>query len=378
MIDPQHFFGWLEAADVRFFAGVPDSLLADLCAYVEDHAASHVSAANEGAAVALAMGHHLATGGVGCVYMQNSGLGNCVNPLTSLVDPRVYGVPMLLVIGWRGEPGKTDEPQHVQMGAVTRGLLEAIGVPATVLPASPEEAEKVVAEAVADARARSGAHALVVKKGTFSSYKQSKVIPDPCTLSREEAIAAVAAALPADAMVISTTGKPSRELFEIRVARGEANDDLLTVGGMGHASQIALGVALAEPARPVVCLDGDGATLMHMGSLAIIGTRAPAGFRHVVLNNAAHDSVGGQPTVAFDVDLCAVARACGYRSVARVDRAEELASAVAALLAEPGPSLLEVRVRRGSRKDLGRPTQSPVATKDAFMARLKGVRAPAT
>jgi phosphonopyruvate decarboxylase len=369
MIQPEHFVNWLEAAGVGFFAGVPDSLLADLCAYIEDRASSHVIAANEGAAVALAMGHHLATGGVGCVYLQNSGLGNCVNPLTSLVDPQVYGVPMLLVVGWRGEPGKSDEPQHVQMGAVTLAVLDAMGVPATVLPADEEEAQAAVRRALDDAKERRGAHAIVVKKGTFSAYRKAPT-SDRYTLTREEAIAAVVAALPPDAVVVSTTGKPSRELYEIRVQRGEANDDLLTVGGMGHASQIALGVALAEPHRPVFCLDGDGAALMHMGSMAIIGTRASEQFRHVVLNNAAHESVGGQPTVAFDVDLCGVARACGYRAVARVESGEELSKKIADLLAAPGPAFLEIRVRCGSRKDLGRPTQSPAATKEAFMARL--------
>lgn len=370
VIDPARFFSHLEAEGVGFFAGVPDSLLADFCAYVEDHAERHLIAANEGAAVALAMGHHLATGGVGCVYLQNSGLGNCVNPLTSLVDPAVYRVPMLLVIGWRGEPGKSDEPQHRHMGVVTQPVLEALAVPHTVLPSDEGEALAAASAALAEARARGGAHALVVKKGTFSSYAGKKSAAR-YELSREAAIAAVVAALPDEALVISTTGKPSRELFEIRVGRGEPNDDLLTVGGMGHASQIALGAALADPRRPVFCLDGDGAVLMHMGALSTIGTRGTPGFRHVVLNNAAHESVGGQPTVGFDVDFCAIARACGYRDAWRVEAADKLAPAVARLIATEGPVLLEVRIRCGSRKDLGRPTQSPLDTKLAFMARAR-------
>jgi phosphonopyruvate decarboxylase len=362
-------YRWLEAGGVRFFSGVPDSLLADFCAYVTDHApeSHHVIAANEGNAVALAMGHFLATGELGLVYLQNSGLGNTLNPITSLADPAIYGVPMLLMIGWRGEPGVKDEPQHVHMGRVTTEMMDAAGVAWTLIPNEEAEAEPLVRQALESARGRAAPHALLVRHDSFSKYRLRRDRQEPYPLSREQAIERLLDTIVADALVVSTTGKPSRELFELRARRAEPHRDFLTVGGMGHASQIALGMALALAHRQVYCIDGDGAVLMHMGALALIGARKPPNFKHVVLNNAAHDSVGGQPTVAFDVDLCAVARACGYRRAECVSQASELDAACRTLAEAEGPAMLEVRLSRGARADLGRPSMSPHELKLAIM-----------
>jgi phosphonopyruvate decarboxylase len=369
------FYEGLTRGGVRFFAGVPDSLLKDFCAYVTDTvpADQHVITANEGSAIALAAGRYLGAGDLGLVYMQNSGLGNTVNPLTSLTDDAVYGIPMLLLIGWRGEPGKSDEPQHVKMGVVTTDLLDAIGVPWEVLPAEDAAAAALVERAIASARQRNAPFALVVRKGTFAPYKLQSAAPDAYPTTREAAIEAFLDAQTPGALIVSTTGMPSRELFEHRERRGERHDtDFLTVGCMGHASQIALGVALANPQRTVYCLDGDGAALMHLGGLATIGTLGPANYKHVILNNGAHDSVGGQPTVGFEVDLVAVAQACGYRATFRATDAESIAEGMRALDTAEGPALLEVRVRKGSRKDLGRPTMSPRDLREAFMAEARG------
>lgn len=371
MLAPRELYDALIDSGVTFFAGVPDSLLKDFCSYVTDHTSAerHVITANEGSAIAMAMGYHLATGRIGLVYMQNSGLGNAVNPLTSLADPAVYGIPMLLMVGWRGEPDKKDEPQHVQMGRVTRVVLESIGVPHVVLPDERDAALSSLAQAVQTVRDRQGPFALVVKKGTFESYKLQKDEAPPYALLRERAIERFVATLPARSLVVATTGMPSRELFEVREQRGEPHDaDFLTVGGMGHASQIALGLALEKKHRPVYCLDGDGAALMHLGGLATIATLAPDNYRHVVLNNGSHESVGGQPTAGFAVDLCAVARAVGYRKADRVESEAELDGALAALHGEAGPALLEVRIKKGHRKDLGRPTMTPAELKKAVMA----------
>lgn len=369
MLKPSDFYQALVDAGISLFAGVPDSLLKDICAYVTDHTPPerNVITPNEGSAVALAMGHYLATGKPGLVYLQNSGVGNTVNPLTSLADPEVYGVPMLLLVGWRGMPGEHDEPQHVKMGAVTLETLSAIGVPTTILPGDLAEAKIAIAKALDDARTRSAPHALVVKKGTFDAYKLERKDDNPYTMTREGAIERVVAALPKDACVVATTGMPSRELFEIREKRKEAHEsDLLTVGGMGHASQIALGVALERSNRPVYCLDGDGAVLMHLGGLTTIGQLAPKNYKHVVLNNGAHDSVGGQPTVAFAVDIPAMAKASGYKKVWSVSAEVDLDAALAELATTEGPALVEIRVKKGSRKDLGRPTMSPRELKVAF------------
>lgn len=373
VLSPQRFFDALGGAGVTFYAGVPDSLLKDLCAFVTDHAPRerHVITVNEGSAVALAMGHYLATGRVGLVYMQNSGVGNAVNPLTSLASPDVYGIPMLLVIGWRGEPGVKDEPQHVQMGRVTPAVLDAIDVPYAVLSRDDDEAALLVAKAVQSAEERRGPFALLVQKGTFEAYSLKSSETHAFELSREQAIERFVETVPAGAVIVSTTGMPSRELFEVREKRGELHaSDFLTVGGMGHASQIALGVAIGQPDRRVYCLDGDGAVLMHMGGLATIADLAPKNYRHVVLNNGAHDSVGGQPTVALRADLCGAARAAGYRDARSVDTEAALREALAALSSAEGPSLLEVRVRTGNRKDLGRPTMTPADLKAAVMGYL--------
>lgn len=373
MINCQAFYEALLSRGVGFFAGVPDSLLQDICAYITDRtdAGRHIITANEGSAVALCAGHTLATGELGLVYLQNSGLGNAVNPLTSLADPDVYGIPMVLLVGWRGEPGaKPDEPQHVKMGKVTRALLEAIGVAHSVLPADIDDARRVLDDAVAQARARRAPYALVVRAGTFEAYKLPKAAPS-YPMTREQAIACFLEGLEPDALVVSTTGKPSRELYEQRELRGQPHDgDFLTVGSMGHASQIALGVALRAPHRPVYCLDGDGAVIMHMGGLCTLGTRAPRNFKHVVLNNAAHESVGGQPTVGFDVDFCAIARAAGYRAAARAEAEAALVEALGELRRAEGPALVEARVRVGSRADLGRPKMSPAQLKERFMRAL--------
>ncbi|MBW2458364.1 MAG: phosphonopyruvate decarboxylase, partial [Deltaproteobacteria bacterium] len=236
----------------------------------------------------------------------------------------------------------------------------------------PADAEAAVATALADVAKRPAAHAPVVRKGTFEKYALQTKVPQPYETTREHAIERFVESLPDDALVVSTTGKPSRELFEVRRSRGEPHRDFLTVGGMGHASQIALGLALECSDRPVYCLDGDGAVLMHLGGLASIATQAPANYKHVVVNNGAHDSVGGQPTVAFEVDLCAVAAACGYRSTQRVTDADELTSAFAKLREGQGPALLEVRVKTGSRADLGRPTMTPQELKNAIRGYVTG------
>ena len=370
MIDPREFITHLQASGVEFFTGVPDSLLKEFCACLEHvpRAGHHIISANEGGAVALALGYHLATRNVPLVYLQNSGLGNIVNPLLSLADPEVYSVPLLLVIGWRGEPGVHDEPQHKKQGRVMLSMLDAMEIPHSILGPETVDPQAALRDALAHVRKMSAPYALVIKKGTFQSFAAPKVEKKDFPLSREEAIQQVIESLGERDVLISTTGMPSREVYEYRSRRGEGHQrDFLTVGGMGHASQIALGIALQKPGRPVYCLDGDGALLMHMGGLAITGVLKPRNFKHIIVNNGAHDSVGGQPTVAFDVDVPGIAHACGYESVFCVQTKQELQSSLEELQRSSGPSLLEVRVRCGSRKDIGRPLTTPSQNKNAFM-----------
>ncbi len=373
MISPAFFIEKLRGKGIDCFAGVPDSLLKNICAYITDHfdAAHNIIAANEGAAVGLAAGHYLATGQPACVYMQNSGEGNIINPLASLTDQEVYNIPVLLLIGWRGRPGVHDEPQHVKQGKVTTGLLNVMGVNYEVLSKEEDKATKQI-EKAAKALANKEVFALVIEKDTFEDYKLQNVEVNDLTMSREEAIQTVAAALGDKDCIVSTTGMISRELFEYRAAMSQGHErDFLTVGSMGHASQIALGIAMAKPDRKVWCFDGDGAAIMHMGSMAIVANKAPKNYVHVVFNNGAHDSVGGQPTVGLKIDLPAVAKAVGYKAIYSVETKEYLAELLNKVTVLEGPVLLEVRVKKGNRKDLGRPTTTPIQNKEALMDFLK-------
>ena len=374
MIGAKEFVDCLKDAGVDFFAGVPDSLLKSFCAYVTDKCgSSHVIAANEGGAVGLAAGHYLATGKPALVYMQNSGQGNAVNPLCSLADPDVYSIPMVLLVGWRGEPGIKDEPQHAKQGKVTLSLFETLGIPTEILPDDEAAALDLVREMVKRAKAESRPVALIVRKGLFAEYKLQNKVADISALRREDEIEAILKALPEDAVVVSTTGMISREVYEMRERLGQGHErDFLTVGSMGHALMIAVGIAKAQPERLVVCLDGDGASIMHMGNLAIAGQSGCANLTHVVLNNAAHDSVGGQPTVGGAIELSAIAAACGYAVSSGSDTVASLRLCASALKTLPKkPRFVEIKVAKGARKDLGRPKEPPQANKALFMETLR-------
>lgn len=370
MIECQKFYKLLTKHKIQFFSGVPDSLLKDFCAFIKDNVSDfrHVIAANEGNAVALATGYYLATGKSGLVYMQNSGQGNAANPLASLVDRHVYGIPVLLLIGWRGEPNARDEPQHITQGRITLPLLETLEIPYRILPDSVEGAGSCLEDLCSIMDRDKGPVAIVVRKGTFKTYKLMQQTGDLSLLSRETAVQMFVDSLHPKDIVVSTTGMISRELYEYRDRiDGNHSKDFLTVGSMGHASQVAMGVALEKSDRPVFCLDGDGAALMHMGGLAVIGSRKLLNLRHIILNNAAHDSVGGQPTVAGDIDWPKIALACGYKSAWTADTEQETARALLQLRREQGPSLLEIRVKKGSRPNLGRPRSTPIENKLSFM-----------
>ena len=373
MIRSEFFIEKLRESGIDCYTGVPDSLLKNICAYITDHFDAHhnIIAANEGAAVGLAAGHYLATGRPACVYMQNSGEGNIINPLASLTDQEVYNIPVLLLIGWRGRPGVHDEPQHIKQGKVTMGLLNTMGVNFDVLSKDEDKAEKQIAKAVTALKNKE-VYALVIEKDTFEEYKLQNVEKNDLTMSREEAIRTVAAALDENDCIISTTGMISRELFEYRTSMGQGHErDFLTVGSMGHASQIALGIAMAQSGRRIWCFDGDGAAIMHMGSMAIIASKEPKNYVHIVFNNGAHDSVGGQPTVGFKIDLPAVAKAVGYKNAFSTETKEHLTNLLKMLKAQEGPVLLEIKVKKGNRKDLGRPTTTPIQNKEALMNFMK-------
>lgn len=357
-----------------FYTGVPDSQLKALCNYlmatygIDPH--HHVIAANEGNCTALAAGYHLATGKIPVVYMQNSGEGNIINPVASLLNDKVYAIPAVFVVGWRGEPGIHDEPQHIYQGEVTVKLLEDMDIATFIIgkDTTDEEVAKAM-EGFKEILATGKDVAFVIRKGALTDAPKVEYKNDNHMI-REEIIQHIVKASGEDP-IVSTTGKASRELFETRVANGQSHKyDFLTVGSMGHSSSIALGVAINKPEQRIWCIDGDGAVLMHMGSMAVIGANKPKNLIHVVINNGAHETVGGMPTVAGNIDIVAVAKACGYPNTVCVDNFYELDNELEAAKGRKELSLIEVKCSIGARGDLGRPTTTALENKQNFMEYL--------
>ena len=375
MIEVADFYEEMISNNIDFFTGIPDSLLKYFCAYIKDNVSNekNIVAANEGNAIALASGYHLSTGKIGLVYMQNSGLGNSINPLVSLSDKLVYSIPMLLVIGWRGEPGIKDEPQHKKQGMITTKLLETLKIPYEIFSEdiSNEEMKLKINKAYHYMKQNSEAYALVIKKGTFNEYTIQNNDTIDLELSREEALDIIMRKMKENSIIVSTTGMASREVFELRAKYGQDhNKDFLTVGSMGHASQIALGIALNKDNQEVYCIDGDGALIMHLGGLAIIGNQKPKNFKHILINNGAHDSVGGQETVGLKMDIISIGKACGYKECYSCNSRKELEIYAEKIANIEGPVLLEIKVKKGARKDLGRPAITPINNKEIFMEYL--------
>ncbi|MBR4509687.1 MAG: phosphonopyruvate decarboxylase [Ruminococcus sp.] len=365
----------VEIIGADFYTGVPDSQLKALCNYLMNtygiDQKHHIIAANEGNCTALAAGYHLATGKVPVVYMQNSGEGNIINPVASLLNDKVYAIPMIFIVGWRGEPGVHDEPQHIYQGEVTVKLLEDMDVRTFIISKDTTEDELSAAmEGFRKELANGKQVAFIVRKGAIK-YDEEVVYKNDNKMIREDIIRHIAKASGEDP-IVSTTGKPSRELFETRTANGQSHKyDFLTVGSMGHASSIALGVAINKPDRRIWCVDGDGAVLMHMGSMAVLGANAPKNMIHIVINNGAHETVGGMPTVASKIDLVAIAKACGYPHAVCVDDFDSLDRELEAAKARDELSFIEVKCSIGARDDLGRPTTTALENKQNFMEFLK-------
>ena len=373
-IKPADFYKKLTSHGVEFFTGVPDSLLKEFCLCIDDSIVGdkHIIAANEGNAVALAAGYYLAQKSIPLVYMQNSGLGNAINPLLSLCDSDVYSIPLLVLVGWRGEPGVKDEPQHTKQGKIQLELLKALDIPYKIISQNDNQFAMQISNAVEIAKTENRPVVLLIKKGTFEKYTtEIEKSPIQC-MKREEALEIILRNLNDNAIVVSTTGKTSREIFEIREKNGQSHErDFLTVGSMGHCSSIALGIALAKPHRQVVCIDGDGAMLMHLGSLTSIATLKPKNFRHILMNNEVHESVGGQKTAAKELDMTAIVNSLGSSKIFNAETPADLEQKFIDFVSCPGPSFLEVKIRPGSREDLGRPTIKPVDNKENFMKFLE-------
>lgn len=373
-LDCKVFFEYLNECGIEFFTGVPDSLLKNFCSYISDNVDNdmHVISTNEGSSVGLAIGYHLATSKVPLVYMQNSGFGNIINPVLSLADSKVYQIPMLLMIGWRGEPGFKDEPQHIKQGEVTIPLIEAMGLEYIILDKDIEKTKILFKKVLEDTINNSRPTVILVRKDTFSNYESTHFKKNKLQMSREIAIEIILENIGKDSIVVSTTGKASREVFENRVSSFDTHErDFLTVGGMGHTSQIALGISMQKKNKKVFCLDGDGSALMHFGALGLIGDLAPDNFVHIILNNGAHDSVGGQPTIGHKINFTDLANQFHYKYSFRCINKSELKDALINSKKIDGPVMIEILINKGSRKNLGRPTIAPIDNKNNFMNFLK-------
>lgn len=376
MINTADLYNLLTENNVNCFCGVPDSLLKDFCAYITENTDNkhHTITANEGNAIGLAAGHYLATGNPALVYMQNSGIGNCVNPLLSLTAEEVYNIPLMMFIGWRGEPGKKDEPQHIKQGKVTDKLLEVMGIKYSIMPDNFEDAKSLINKAFQYMKDTNCPYAFIIRKGTFEKYTLKNKKISPYELKREDAIDAVIKHLTAKDIIVSTTGHISREVYETRNRLKQSHkQDFLTVGSMGHSSSIALGIALEKPDRNIYCFDGDGAFLMHQGAITINATKELTNLKHIVFNNEAHDSVGSQPTAMYKENLSKVALDCGYKKSYSVSSLDELQRILPTFINDDGTSLLEIKVKCGAREDLGRPKEKPQENKKIFMENLNQI-----
>lgn len=366
MIKTKEFYDYLLSKKLDFFVGVPDSLLKNLCACIKENSDTkhNIITANEGNAVAIACGYHMSSNKFGVVYMQNSGLGNTVNPLLSLADEEVYNIPMLLVIGWRGEPGKKDEPQHIKQGKLTLPLLETMGIEYIILT---ENYKNEIDKCYNYMKETNKPIAIIVKKDTFDEYKILKNKND-YTISREQALDCIISKLKDDDFIVSTTGKTSREIFEIREKnKQDHSNDFLTVGSMGHTASIAFGMALNTD-KNIYCIDGDGSFIMHMGSFAVIAQNPCQNFKYILINNGAHESVGGQPTVGFEIKIDEILTAVGFNNVYKAYTTDDIEDSLNKM---KGMDALIIYTKQGSREDLGRPTKTPIENKNALMQKIQ-------
>jgi len=364
-----------ESLGIDFYTGVPDSQLSPLCNMLYERyglGEKHIVAANEGAAVGLAAGHYIATGRPALVYLQNSGIGNIVNPVTSLLDEKVYKIPCVFVVGWRGEPGVKDEPQHAFMGQVTKEVLELINIKCFIVSKETKEEEFLdFVQQSKDFISNGKSVAYVICKGALVS----DIVPcfgNSNLMKREDALRTILMESGEEDIFVSTTGKTSRELFELREAMNQGHErDFLTVGSMGHASMIAMGISIGIPERTIWCIDGDGSALMHLGSMVVLAKTGCKRLVHIVFNNGAHESVGGMPVAYGKTDFCELAKAMGYKLCLKVSDPNSLKEAIRVAVNKEGPCFIEIIVALGSRDDLGRPTTTPRENINALMNFIK-------
>lgn len=368
MIDTLKFFNSLRENNIDFFTGVPDSLLKEFCFCVTENTSKsqHIINANEGSSIGLSIGYNLSTNKIPLVYFQNSGLGNIINPFTSLAHESVFKIPMLLFIGWRGEPRKKDEPQHIFQGKITEVILRTLEIEYEILNTNTSESIYQLKRVVKKIEEYQKPIAILVKKNSFSKYS-FKSKSKQYNLKREKCIQIIIDNLKSEDIVVSTTGKTSRELNEVSDKNESKNPMFYTIGGMGHANQISLGIS-NNCSKRVFCFDGDGSVIMHMGSMGIVGNNAKNNYYHVLFNNGTHESVGGQPTIGDVINFELLSKSLGYKNYHKLTSERDLSYFFKNTIdSVEGPVLIEVLVGSSSRSDLGRPKETPLEQKNKFI-----------
>tara|TARA_B100001142_G_scaffold330015_1_gene395646 strand:- start:1204 stop:2340 length:1137 start_codon:yes stop_codon:yes gene_type:complete len=371
-IKPKVLYNILKKNGVEFYTGVPDSTIKDFCFYLEEVVPSnnHIIAANEGNSIGIATGYHLSSGKIPFVYMQNSGLGNAINPLTSLADETVFSIPMIIMIGWRGEPGTKDAVQHQKDGEIQEQLLKALKIPYQILSLDNDKLESQITLSIETSRTNSSPFVILVRRNSFDKFihdeKQNQVLFSD--MSREYALSNIYDKIEKNAIIVSTTGKISRELNEIKTkSSSKLERELMVVGSMGHASSIALGVSINSPEHQLYCIDGDGSIIMHMGIMATVGKYSTSNFKHILINNFSHDSVGGQSSNSEVVNFSYLSKSFSYKNFFQISKKSDFNSVFDDFLNSPAPSLLEIIVNKGARSDLPRPNRTPLENKKDFM-----------
>tara|TARA_B100000767_G_scaffold264583_1_gene279642 strand:- start:1612 stop:2724 length:1113 start_codon:yes stop_codon:yes gene_type:complete len=369
MIDINNFIKHLKKNDLDFCCGVPDSLLKDLCfAFENKYKKNHLVAANEGSAVGLGIGYHLSTKKIPLIYLQNSGLGNAINPLISLSGSNVYKIPLFLIIGWRGEKHKTfvDEPQHIAQGKVTEDFLKKLGIIYKIVDANTDYKKQInILKNFANKNQR--VVALLIKKNTFkNNVKKSNQISK--VYEREKYLNLLIDILPKNSIIVSTTGILSRELNEIINTSKKKINFFMCVGGMGHAISVASGLAL-KLKKKVFCFDGDGAATMHLGSLS--SSSKIKNIIHILFNNHSHESVGGQDNAAKHVKFFRIAKEFGYKNSYLCKNGKELNKIINKSIKSKYNSFIEIILNKGHRKNISRPSRNMILLKNNFMNSIK-------
>ena len=363
MIKVDALINLLKKNNTNFFTGVPDSVLKELSSYLKNKR-NHIIATNEGAAVSIGIGHYLSTKKIPCIYMQNSGLSNALNPLISIAHKKVYSIPLILVIGWRGSPRIKDEPQHNVKGKITQQLLKLLNIKYTVLKSNKDFAK--FDKQIKYAKKSKSIVACLIERGTLQKIIKSNSKKDFYNLDKEFFLKKLLEELPSKSKVIASTGYNSRELMYLRKKFNFNNSkDFYMVGGMGHTSSVALGFSLSSKNK-TFCIDGDGSFLMHLGSIMTAGNFANKNFKYILLNNNTHDSVGGQSTNADNIDFDRLSKSLGFKKFYSIKKKQNLRKIIKNFIKINSPSFLEVKVTNSKIKKLPRPDDL-IKIKNQFM-----------